>query len=86
MCDFCTKVVHERIQDFEDPKCTSIRRWYKPEFIQDELDPKHRNEFYLFERRYISETPQKTPIWYLKCSGAMLLPVNNCPKCGRRLI
>ena len=84
-CKFCTYVSHENIRDFEEPRCSMIRRWYKSEFIQDELDKDHRDEFNLFERRYIPQELQKSPIWYLDTPGKMLLPVNYCPKCGREL-
>ena len=86
MCRFCTHVVHERVQDFEEPNCSMIRRWYASEYVQDELDPDHKDEFYLFERRYLPERYQTSSIWYLSCNGAMLLPINNCPKCGRDLV
>ena len=86
MCRFCTHVVHERVQDFEEPRGSMVRRWYASEYVQDDLDLNHRDEFYLFERRYTPESLQKSPIWYLTGPGLMLFPVNNCPKCGRDLV
>ena len=85
-CEFCTKVVHERKDEFEEPNCIMIRRWYKHEYVYDELNRDRRDEFYLFERRLEPMDVQKTPIWYLAASGKLLFPVNNCPKCGRDLV
>lgn len=75
MCESC-----EIIQK-EDACLDIVRRWYKSNFVVDELDNSHVSNYHLF---FLKEGNYKDG-YYLCTNNDMGIKVKFCPWCGREL-
>ena len=85
MCKACEHIRYEKKNEFSDPECVEIRRWYHEEIIHDDLLNKN-TRYSLFERRFIPNSLNDWPVWYMNVSGQSLIPIKYCPQCGRELL
>ena len=86
MCEYCEKPVYEKNFEYEDPKGTYKRKWYKEIHIVDEMDKNRVSYYGIFSRFHVPDIAPNFDGFYLNSSGNMLVKIMYCPWCGRKLM